>query len=569
MLKRENQLYFLPETCDFYYLKDTCTSSRISSLFDNPMTVVFAVIMSIWAALFLELWKRYSAEISHRWGLCGFDIHEEYPRPKYLTWLKKKQEILKSEANENRNRWRIKLPRVIVDVSLILTFILVAFAAAFGILIYNKSIEASLLLNKTDLASHLANHATKATAAFINFVAILILNDVYEWLAVRLTDMEHLRTQTEYDDSFTLKTYLLQFINTYASLFYIAFLKGTLLGESFKKFFNLKKDECSPGGCFLDLIEQMATIMILKQCFNLLSAYLWPRLKRYFKSVKISKEMKRDEFLMRICSDMKLMEFTAANLSANYRAMIFQYGFVTFFTAACPFAPFFALIYNIIKIRLDARNLLAYYRRPAFARVQNIGVCYDILDTISKFAIATNGLIIAFTSEFIPKMIYRFYYSEDKSLDGYMDFMLSTFNTSDFDAGAAPLNIAREFQNITTCRFQGYRYKSMEEESFEKSSLFWQILAARLVFAMIFEHTVAIGVTFFRYLIPDMSKKLSAKIRFEKHIISKIIYEKESNDDTKLPLNKLYQMKLSSSDLDIFIHSQNEKNNEKRLANVD
>lgn len=34
------------------------------------------------------------------------------------------------------------------------------------------------------------------------------------------------RTQTEYDDSLTLKMYLLQFVNCYSSIFYIAFFKG-------------------------------------------------------------------------------------------------------------------------------------------------------------------------------------------------------------------------------------------------------------------------------------------------------------------------------------------------------
>lgn len=34
------------------------------------------------------------------------------------------------------------------------------------------------------------------------------------------------RTNTEYEDSFTYKMYLFQFVNFYSSLFYIAFFKG-------------------------------------------------------------------------------------------------------------------------------------------------------------------------------------------------------------------------------------------------------------------------------------------------------------------------------------------------------
>ena len=36
-------------------------------LFDNDTTVIFAIFMSFWTALFLEFWKRYSAEMAHRW----------------------------------------------------------------------------------------------------------------------------------------------------------------------------------------------------------------------------------------------------------------------------------------------------------------------------------------------------------------------------------------------------------------------------------------------------------------------------------------------------------------------
>ena len=56
--------------------------------FDNDTTVFYAAFMSIWAVLFLEMWKRYSAEITHRWDVYGYDPEEEHPRPEYLAQLK-------------------------------------------------------------------------------------------------------------------------------------------------------------------------------------------------------------------------------------------------------------------------------------------------------------------------------------------------------------------------------------------------------------------------------------------------------------------------------------------------
>lgn len=55
-------------------------------------------------------------------------------------------------------------------------------------------------------------------------------SQVYDRLAVYMTELELLRTQTEFEDSLTLKIYLFQFVNYYTSIFYIAFLKGKFVG---------------------------------------------------------------------------------------------------------------------------------------------------------------------------------------------------------------------------------------------------------------------------------------------------------------------------------------------------
>ena len=40
--------------------------------------------------------------------------------------------------------------------------------------------------------------------------------------------------------------------------------------------------------------------------------------------------------------------------------------------------------------------------------------------------------IIAFTAEFIPKLVYQYAHSDNNSLDGYVNFSLSVFNVADF-----------------------------------------------------------------------------------------------------------------------------------------
>ena len=60
----------------------------------------------------------------------------------------------------------------------------------------------------------------------LNAVWITIMNLLYRKLAVYLNTLENHRTETANEDALIMKTFLFQFANSYAALFYIAFLKG-------------------------------------------------------------------------------------------------------------------------------------------------------------------------------------------------------------------------------------------------------------------------------------------------------------------------------------------------------
>ena len=77
------------------------------------------------------------------------------------------------------------------------------------------------------------------------------------------------------------------------------------------------------------------------------------------------------------------------------------------FVAAFPLAPLFALINNILELRIDAINFVINFRRPVAERAQGIGVWFGILRTMSWFAVVVNSFVIAFTSEFIPRHVYN------------------------------------------------------------------------------------------------------------------------------------------------------------------
>lgn len=172
-----------------------------------------------------------------------------------------------------------------------------------------------------------------ATTAIINLVVITILNYLYDYLAVFLTDLEYRRTQTEYDNSLSLKIYLFQFINYYSSLFYIAFLKGKWPGTpaKYNRIFGFRQEECAPGGCLMELFIQLSIIMIGKQAINSLLEIVIPFIKKKYNQLRYGKQNDQSDEnglkpIYQYTRDYKLMAWDTMGLFQEYLEMVIQYG---------------------------------------------------------------------------------------------------------------------------------------------------------------------------------------------------------------------------------------------------
>lgn len=60
---------------------------------------------------------------------------------------------------------------------------------------------------------------------------------------------------------------------------------------------------------------------------------------------------------------------------------------------------------------------------------------YRVLAVVGRIAIVSNAMIIAFSSHFIPKLIYMLKVNPEHTEDGFLQFSLASFNTSDFKPG--------------------------------------------------------------------------------------------------------------------------------------
>lgn len=227
--------------------------------------------------------------------------------------------------------------------------------------------------------------------------------------------------------------------------------------------------------------------MVGKQAMSTVLELIQPRIYKYYNTMKVRLTRRQSvgnpKLSQRCLRDLKLVEWGPQSLFNEYLEMVLQYGFVTIFVAAFPLAPFFALLNNILEMRFDGKKLLEFHRRPVTQRVRDIGVWYRILDSISKLSVITNGLIIAFTSEFIPRLVYQLDPFNNGTLHGYVNNSLSYFNTSHFGEKEAPIDVSQP----EMCRYPDFRSPPGAKHEYERTYYFWIVLAARLGFVLVFE----------------------------------------------------------------------------------
>ncbi|XP_060117464.1 anoctamin-5 isoform X5 [Heteronotia binoei] len=525
--------------CDYWRLNSTCESSQYSHLFDNVATLFFAIFMGIWVTLFLEFWKRRQARLEYEWDLVDFEEEQQQLqlRPEYEAKCTQKRknpvtqelEVFKRKTINDYGKLSLLYFGILFWISLII-------ASMIAVIVYRLAVYAAFASLMEDAQTPTPIRrlltpqlATSVTASFLNFVIIMILNFLYERIAIWITDMEIPRTHLEYENRLTMKMFLFQFVNYYSSCFYVAFFKGKFAGfpGSYTYMFGTwRNEECDPAGCLIELTTQLTIIMAGKQIWGNVQEAVVPWIWNWWgrRRARSSPE----DFYSRWEQDHDLQTFGALGLFYEYLEMVIQFGFITLFVASFPLAPVLALMNNILEIRVDSWKLTTQFKRPVAAKAHSIGIWQEILNGMAILSVVTNAFIVAFTSDMIPRLVYYYaYYTDPTSpMLGYINSSLSIFLTSDFSNTSRPEHSTEYFE---TCRYRDYRYPPDHEKKYAHTMQFWHILAAKMAFIIIMEHVVFIVKFFIAWMIPDVPSEVKAKIKREKYLTQKILHEYELN----------------------------------------
>ncbi|XP_074533987.1 anoctamin-2 isoform X1 [Halichoeres trimaculatus] len=551
--------------CDYWLLSTVCSLARASYLFDNGVTVLFAIFMSLWAACFLEHWKRRQMCLRHTWDLMSLEDEEERLqeelRPEYEEALNEKKakmrakfkkkstqavsgvdgetdQMLSSQREPESLDIEDHLSGFLINVSTLLLLVFITFSAVFGVAVYRICMLTVWSMNPDHDAKASVRMTVTTTGIILNMLVVLVLEEVYGAIAVWLTELELPKTQEEFEEKLIFKSFFLKSMNAFAPIFYVAFFKGRFAGrpgDYVYVFGDYRMEECAPPGCLVELCIQLSMIMLGKQLIqNNVFEVLIPKLKKMYRTMQEKKGKNReaeedDEEEKRpkqqFDKDFILEPFEG--VTPEYMEMMIQYGFVTLFVASLPLAPAFALLNNVIEIRLDAAKFVTEIRRPDAVRCKDIGIWYNILCGISKFSVITNAFVISFTSEFVPRMVYQYMYSVNGTMNGYTEHSLSYFNVSNFPPGTAPPT------DISMCRYKDFRDPPWSPEPYSYSKEYWSMLAAKLAFVIFFQNLAMFLSMVVAWMIPDVPRSLREQLKKDNMMLMEFLLNQDQETRAK------------------------------------
>jgi hypothetical protein len=238
--------------------------------------------------------------------------------------------------------------------------------------------------------------------SILNAIQIQVFNFIFKIVISKVIKIENHRTLSEYESSLIVKTYLFQFVNSFSSLYYIAFIKthfeGCLVNSGGKKKLEIGAD------CMEELYTQLLSLFIILFLKNIVEL-LQPYLKYKIRSRSLgNSEQKNQGLNLDLDKQFFLDSYDAVDAEGSlqdYMELVIMLGYTTLFAVAFPLSSFLTYIAILIELQVDKLKLLYFVRRPNPIGAKSIGVWQGIFTFNCTAAILTNIGIICFT---IPAM---------------------------------------------------------------------------------------------------------------------------------------------------------------------
>ena len=352
-----------------YVAKDNSNDTSDSLTSGELVCIMFALVLPFFSTFYEQFWIRKQATFSWRWGTTDLSQVEEQ-RPEYVG--KYQQDPVTGKTKKVQKLTQNLRLRRTISISVVSLFIGLVLAAVIALFVYRSTLSADSI--------------GPTLVGIANALQIKIFNFIYGYVAAYLNDWENFELPSEYSDSLTTKLFLFQFVNSYTSLFYIAFLKVSVEG-------------CENDNCISELTLQLETIFITNLLLNFVEIFT-PLLMTKYNTWKENKAIvEKYGQLITVSEEERQAKLSKYDTPlSDYMEVVIAYGYVILFGACFPFTSILFLLLIVIEVRVDAWKLCTLTQRPFPEASNSIGVWITILEIMSVIGAMTNIAIIIFTT---------------------------------------------------------------------------------------------------------------------------------------------------------------------------
>lgn len=352
--------------------------------------LLFSLFNLLCLALFLELWKRKSAEHSFFWGTAGKLRHKQ-PRPEYRGELRNNPVTGKEEMFYPAR----KRVQKIITVSLPLTLLCLLLAFVLMILSFESDrIMAEFLLDEEtgEVSTDIISKVLINLPSVLYSLSIIVFNSLYMKLARRLTTWENHRTQEQHDTHITLKLITFEFVNTFLALFYLGFYLQDLAGLRSQLFTTLIVQQ------IVNQVQEVAVPLLMHRpasvkLLHKLSEKLGVQEKPRVRILSCISDMDEDDERVKLANHDTLAE-PLDSLHDDFMELWLQFGHVFLFSAVYPLSACFALFNNLTELFADRYKLCRLSRKPRPRAVRDIGAWYLAFRITAILSICSNCALL-------------------------------------------------------------------------------------------------------------------------------------------------------------------------------
>ena len=335
-----------------------------------------SIYITLWAIGMLEYWKRLESYTAMKWGTSEFEVHEvervSFVGTELYSHIDGEKRVFFPTAQRTRRQ------------HFTTTIVLICMGLALGVV-------AGLYAAQDSIARHTTPDDAQLIVSILNAFQIQFFTLVYNnFIAYKLNSYENHRTATNFEDAMITKLFAFQFVNSYASFFYLGFVAPYQLPQEGAD--PTFRGRCTASNCMEPLGINLAVIMASRIAQSFFFNKLLPL---YFANQRAKHE---EDESTRPAIELQLRQNDVLRQSlADYSDTAIQFGYIAMFISAFPFVACFGLALVIVDLRAKAWRLLHSDQRPLLQLAQDIGTWQTIFEVVAYAAVVTNAGLVVFT----------------------------------------------------------------------------------------------------------------------------------------------------------------------------